>query len=199
MLDRRPPDLPAVGARPAPDRGVDQEVHVAAPDAVDDVRGALADLVQPLHRHAHLADRLRGAARREHAEAEVVHAGGELGGGRLVGVADADEDARPPRAAPRPPPAWALPKAVGKSRAMPITSPVDFISGPSSASEPWKRWNGSTTSLTLTWPPLGSRGRSWSASRSPRISRQATFASGTPIAFETNGTVRDARGFASIT
>ncbi len=38
-----------------------------------------------------------------------------------------------------------------------------------------------------------------SASRSPSISRQATFASGTPTAFETNGTVREARGLASIT
>ena len=38
-----------------------------------------------------------------------------------------------------------------------------------------------------------------SASRSPSISRQAIFASGTPIALETNGTVREARGLASIT
>ena len=38
-----------------------------------------------------------------------------------------------------------------------------------------------------------------SASRSPSISRQATLASGTPIAFDTNGTVREARGLASIT
>ena len=38
-----------------------------------------------------------------------------------------------------------------------------------------------------------------SASRSPSINRQAIFASGTPIAFDTNGTVRDARGLASIT
>ena len=38
-----------------------------------------------------------------------------------------------------------------------------------------------------------------SASRSPSISRHAIFASETPIAFDTNGTVRDARGFASIT
>ncbi len=29
--------------------------------------------------------------------------------------------------------------------------------------------------------------------------RQASFASGTPTALETNGTVRDARGLASIT
>ena len=46
----------------------------------------------------------------------------------------------------------------------PSPRPVDFISGPSSASEPWKRWNGSTASLTLTWRPPGSRGSSWSAS-----------------------------------
>ena len=38
-----------------------------------------------------------------------------------------------------------------------------------------------------------------SARRSPSISRQATLASGTPTALDTNGTVRDARGLASIT
>ena len=38
-----------------------------------------------------------------------------------------------------------------------------------------------------------------SRSRSPSISRQATLASDTPIALDTNGTVREARGFASIT
>jgi hypothetical protein len=31
------------------------------------------------------------------------------------------------------------------------------------------------------------------------MSRQAIFASGTPIALDTNGTVREARGLASIT
>ena len=35
--------------------------------------------------------------------------------------------------------------------------------------------------------------------RSPSMSRQAIFASGTPIALETNGTVREARGLASMT
>ena len=34
---------------------------------------------------------------------------------------------------------------------------------------------------------------------SPSISLQASFASGRPTAFETNGTVLEARGFASIT
>ena len=82
--------------------------------------------------------------------------------------------------------AWALPKAVGKSPATPITSPVLFISGPSTVSAPEKRENGSTASLTETWPS-GIAGTSWSASASPSISRQAIFAIGAPIAFETNG------------
>ena len=64
----------------------------------------------------------------------------------------------PPSGSAAPAAACALAKAVGKSRAMPITSPVDFISGPSRASAPCRRWNGSTASFTLTWPPLGSRG-----------------------------------------
>ena len=42
---------------------------------------------------------------------------------------------------------------VGKSRAIPITSPVDRISGPSTASEPSNRSNGNTASLTDTCSP----------------------------------------------
>ncbi len=48
--------------------------------------------------------------------------------------------------------ACALPNAAGKSLATPITSPVLFISGPSTVSAPAKRLNGSTASLTETWP-----------------------------------------------
>ena len=98
--------------------------------------------------------------------------------------------------------ASALPKAVGKSRAIPMTSPVERISGPSRASARGKRSNGSTASFTDTWPPAresGSRSGARSAIRSPRSSRQASLASGTPTAFDTNGTVREARGLASIT
>ena len=94
--------------------------------------------------------------------------------------------------------ACALPNAVGKSLATPMTSPVDFISGPSTESAPAKRANGSTASLTLTCPS-GAAGSSWSARRSPSMSRQAILASGAPVALETNGTVREARGLASIT
>ena len=95
--------------------------------------------------------------------------------------------------------ACAFPNAAGNSRATPMTSPVDFISGPISASERGKRPNGRTASFTDTC--RGKRGMpsSMSARRSPSIRRHATFASDTPIALDTNGTVREARGFASIT
>ena len=38
-----------------------------------------------------------------------------------------------------------------------------------------------------------------SSSVAPHITRAATLTSGTPVAFATNGTVREARGLASIT
>ena len=86
---------------------------------------------------------------------------------------------------------------------MPITSPVERISGPRTRSASGKRLNGSTASLTATWP-LVTGGTSRPSARSsarvaPSITRAATFTSGTPVAFATNGTVREARGFASIT
>ena len=65
-------------------------------------------------------------------------------------------------------------------------------------SAPVNREKGITASLTETWP-VGIAGTSWSASASPSIRRQAIFAIGAPIALLTKGTVRDARGFASIT
>ena len=81
-----------------------------------------------------------------------------------------------------------------------MTSPVERISGPSTASAPAKRSNGSTASLTATCAAgIASAGRPRSASRSPSMSRQAILASGTPIALDTNGTVREARGLASMT
>ena len=95
--------------------------------------------------------------------------------------------------------ACAFANAVGKSAATPITSPVERISGPSSASVPEKRSNGSTASFTETWLPHGSSGRPIVASFSPSITRQASLASGRPVALETNGTVREARGLASMT
>src|SRR5699024_3119680 len=72
-----------------------------------------------------------------------------------------------------------------------------------------KRVNGSTASLTAIGAPNGNDQPSWVAGRSP-VSRNwaivkptpsfaAALAKATPVAFETKGTVREARGFASIT
>ena len=82
---------------------------------------------------------------------------------------------------------------------MPMTSPVDFISGPSTVSAPGKRPKGMTASFTLKCSKRRSSGGSpKSASLSPAMTRAAHFASGTPVAFEVKGTVRLARGFASM-
>ena len=85
-------DLVPVGAGTDPRRGVDHEVDVAAFDPVHDVRGALADLVQPLDRHAHASDRLRGAAGRDDPEARVVQRLRDPHPAGLVFVGDGDED-----------------------------------------------------------------------------------------------------------
>ena len=91
-----------------------------------------------------------------------------------------------------------MPKAVGKSAAIPITSPVLFISGPRTESAPAKRAKGSTASLTLTCSS-GPLGQVLVGELLAQHQPAASLASGTPIALETKGTVREARGLASIT
>jgi hypothetical protein len=51
-----------------------------------------------------------------------------------------------------PAPSWDLANARPKSESIPMTSPVDFISGPSRVSTPGKRANGKTASFTEIWP-----------------------------------------------
>jgi hypothetical protein len=106
-----------------------------------------------------------------------------------------------------------LANAVGKSTSKPITSPVERISGPSTVSTAWpssvrNRLNGSTASLTAIGAArsstLASSAGRTPASRSSAIDRPtmisaAALASETPVALDTKGAVRDARGFASRT
>ena len=81
---------------------------------------------------------------------------------------------------------------------MPITSPVDFISGPSTVSTPGKRANGKTASLTARWLYTG--GVSLKLARlSPAMMREAILATGRPMTLATKGTVREARGLTSNT
>ena len=98
-----------------------------------------------------------------------------------------------------PAPCQALAKARPKSSAAPITSPVDFISGPSTGSTPASRRNGNTGALTNTPGTGGSSVKPTSSRLAPAITRAASLTSGTPTALAMNGTVREARGLTSST
>ena len=93
----------------------------------------------------------------------------------------------------------ALAKAAPNVVEPPITSPVDFISGPRIVSTPGKRTNGNTGVFTNTPDTSRSSSRPSCDSVFPAITSAAIFASGTPVAFDRYGTVRDARGFTSST
>ena len=82
---------------------------------------------------------------------------------------------------------------------MPITSPVLFISGPSTVSTPGNFRNGNTASFTEKWRGQISRVKPSSSRLFPPITSAASFARGRPIALATKGTVREARGFTSST
>ena len=103
-----------------------------------------------------------------------------------------------------PAPSWLLSMASPKLRPAPMTSPVERISGPRIGSTPGNLLNGNTASLTEKYGGTISRGASpWSArcvfSACPTMQRAAILASGWPVALETKGTVREARGLTSST
>ncbi len=93
----------------------------------------------------------------------------------------------------------ALSKAVAKSSPIPITSPVERISGPRIGSTPRNLLNGNTASFTLKCFGIISLVKFSSFNVLPAITRAAILASGALIALDTNGTVREARGLTSIT
>ena len=90
-------------------------------------------------------------------------------------------------------------KAHPKSSSMPITSPVDFISGPSNTSTPANLLNGKTASFTDTCLGVGALVNPSSDSLRPIMTLIAILARGTPIDLLTKGTVLDARGLTSST
>ena len=99
-----------------------------------------------------------------------------------------------------PAPSWLFSIASPKVRPAPMTSPVDRISGPRMGSTPGNLLNGKTASLTEKYGGTTSpRTFFWLASDWPTMQRAAILASGSPVALETKGTVRDARGLTSRT
>src|SRR5947207_1289932 len=67
----------------------------------------------------------------------------------------------------------------------PITSPVDFISGPRMVSTPGNLANGNTASFTEKYGGVTSSLACWSFRLLPAMQRAAIMASGTPVAFDT--------------
>ena len=96
-----------------------------------------------------------------------------------------------------PAPSWALAKAMAKLSSIPMTSPVDFISGPRMVSTPGNLTKGKTDSLTAMC--LGSISAVIPSSRRvlPAMTRAAILARGLPVALDTKGAVREARGLTS--
>ena len=82
---------------------------------------------------------------------------------------------------------------------MPMTSPVLFLSGPSTVSTPGNLMNGNTASLTAQNGGRRSPRTPCAASDRPAMQRAAILASGRAVALDTNGTVRAARGLTSST
>ena len=78
-----------------------------------------------------------------------------------------------------------------------MTSPVLFISGPSTGSVPGKRANGKDRFLDRDIVEAAAD-LAEAASGSPAMTRAAILATGRPIALATKGTVRLARGLTSI-
>ena len=66
-------------------------------------------------------------------------------------------------------------------------------------STPGNLANGKTDSFTETYRGTGSTVTPCSSSVRPTITRAAAWARFRPVAFETNGTVREARGLTSST
>ena len=93
---------------------------------------------------------------------------------------------------------WVFAYASPKSRSKPMTSPVDFISGPSKTSTFGNLLNGNTASFTA-YIFLFLFIKLKFDSFFPVIITEAILAKGMPVAFETKGTVLLALGLTSIT
>ena len=202
--ERRLADVARVG-----DRGArlvhrrEDQLDLAGLEHVDDVRPSVGDLVDHAHRHATGGGRRCRCPRGDDLEAERVQIAGDSDGARLVAVLHGDARTVPSVRQARSRSSWLLSIASPKLRPRP--SPRRW-----SAS----RGRGSGRRRELVergTPPLLDRGVgmiSRGASRRRRAARRAagrpcsaprSSPADWPVAFETNGTVRDARGLTSRT
>src|ERR1044071_8383493 len=137
---------------------VDDEAHVAVLDHVDDVRPPLGHLVHRRQRDAVRGEHLRGAARGgagplawprwasglkpSWTRSRAMPTAATLSPSRTL------MNARPPCGSLTPAAICDFTNASPKVSPTPITSPVDFISGPRMVSTPGNLTNGNTASFT---------------------------------------------------
>ena len=140
------------------------------------------------------------AAGRDDLEAEVVQLRREPGAGGLVGVGDGDEDGAAVRQ-----------RGAGGGlrlgeRGLEVGRDAHHLAGRAHlgaeqrvGAEEAVEGQDRLLDGDVARRSSGRRAGRAAAIVSPSMIRQASLASGRPIAFETNGTVREARGLASIT
>ena len=167
---RSPPrGCATVGACATAARGVDDEVDLAGRDQVDRVRARCP----PRPSRRRVATGTRSASRcaavpavAAMREPELDEAPGRLEPRGLVAVGERQEH-RPLLGSGSPAAIWLFANARPNVRSMPMTSPVERISGPSTVSTSGKRLNGSTASFTATCAPTRS-----AAAGPPRAARR---------------------------
>src|SRR5262249_4415668 len=135
----------AVGQRLGALGGVENQLDSAVFDGVDDVWPAFRGLEDALRRQPPLGQEPLGAGGPDRLEAEAgagvaftvkrvgarVRAGSNM---RSLSSSRTETNTVPSRGRRAPPPSWLLTNAISNERSIPITSPVDFISGPSTVS-----------------------------------------------------------------
>ena len=179
--------------------GVDDQRDLVVLDHVDDVRTALAHLVDALAGQARCLDHLRRAVGGDDVEAARDQSPRHLHGTGLVALAHAEQRpalARQRRCRSRP-----APSHRPRRRCGPCPSPRRWISFPDRGSD---RTRGTWRRGTRLPSPSRSSARSlrWRRAPSacgPAITCAPILARGDPVALETKGTVREARGLTSST
>ena len=204
----------SAASRTAPERGVgrvDDEPHVAVGDRLEDrplpdlLVGRRAELRDRLHAEPRLAERRARPGRRREPVAGAAERLGQRDEPPLVAIRDRQQRERRlavarAAAGTSDAPVSALAIATRGSSAIPMTSPVDCMNGPTDGSTPLSFAVENAGALTAT---NGGGGRSpgsqpRSASVAPSPIRTASSTIGTPVTLDRNGTVRLARGLTSI-
>ena len=131
MQEGCPPQRAAIGQRLGALGGVENELDLAVLDGIDDMGPALEALLICVGGDAVLDQEALRPGGGDDLEAEL--ASGVFTAARMrasLSASRTDTNTVPVRGSREPPPSWLLAKAISNERSIPMTSPVDRISGP---------------------------------------------------------------------